>query len=108
MRAEGKPGEFGDFARGAFGEFGMRVEAGADGGAADGEIVEAVESDGNAAAIAVKHIDVGGKFLTERERRGVLQMRAADFDDVREFFRFGVERVAKSLDGGKQPARGFR
>ena len=44
MRAEGQAGELGDFLRGAFGEFGMRVEAGADGGAADGEIVEAVES----------------------------------------------------------------
>src|SRR5438477_11493189 len=100
MRAEGKPGEFGDFARGAFGEFGMRVEAGADSGTADGEIVETVESDGDAAAVAVKHIDVAGKFLAERKRRGVLQMRAADFDDVREFFGFGVQRVTKSLDGG--------
>src|SRR5437016_11147651 len=108
VRAEGKPGELSDFARGAFGEFGMGVEAGADGSAADGEIVEAVESDGDAATIAVKHIDVAGKFLAERERRGVLQVGAADFDDVREFFRFSVERVAKSLDGGKKTARGFR
>src|SRR5256885_17202736 len=108
MRAEGQPGELSDFARGAFGEFGMCVEAGANGSAADGEIVESVESDGDAAAIAVEHIDVAGEFLAERERRGVLQMRAADFDDVREFFGFGVECVAKSLDGGKKTGRGFR
>ena len=44
MRAERQAAEFADFARGAFGEFGMRVEAGADGGAADGEVVESVES----------------------------------------------------------------
>ena len=43
MRAEGKSGELGDFAGGAFGEFGMGVEAGADGGAADGQIVETGE-----------------------------------------------------------------
>jgi len=52
MRAEGEAGEFGDFARGFFSKLGMRVEAGADGSAANGEIVEAVESHGNASAIA--------------------------------------------------------
>src|SRR5260370_27787425 len=35
-------------------------------------------------------------------------MGAADFDNVREFFRFGVERVAESLDGGEEVARGLR
>ncbi len=108
MRAEGQRREFGDFARGANGKFGMGVEAGADGSAADGEIVEAVESDGDASAIAVKHIDVAGKFLAESERRGVLQMSAADFDDVRKFFSFGIERVAKIFYRGEQAARRFR
>src|SRR5216684_7746386 len=86
MRAEGKAGQLGDFARGALGEFGVRVEAGADGGAADGEIVEAVESHGDAGAIAVEEIDIAGEFLAESERGGILQMRAADLHDVREFF----------------------
>src|SRR2546422_2782779 len=108
MRAERQGRELSDFLGGANSKFRMRVESRADGSAADGEIVESVESDGDAAAIAVEHIDVAGEFLAERERRGVLQMRAADFDDVREFFGFGVERVAKSLDGGKKTARGFR
>ena len=45
MRAERQPGEVGDFLRGAFGKFGMRVEAGADSGAADRQIVEPVERD---------------------------------------------------------------
>src|SRR5258708_6952616 len=40
MRAEGQAGELGDFLCGALGKFGMSVEAGTDGGAADGEIVE--------------------------------------------------------------------
>src|SRR5437660_10964154 len=102
MRAEGKSGELGDFLRGTLGKFGMGVEAGADGSAADGEIVEAVERDGDAAAIAVQKIDVAGKFLAERERRGVLQMGAADFYDAGEFLGFGIEGVAKSFDGGEQ------
>src|SRR6266567_6320361 len=86
----------------------MGVKAGADSRSPDGEIVEAVESDGDAAAIAVKHIDVAGKFLAEGERRGVLEMGAADLDDVRELRGFGVERVAKCLDSGEEAARGFR
>src|SRR5260370_39871622 len=105
MRAERQPGELRNFAGSALGEFGMRVEAGADGGAPDGEIVEAVESDGDASAIAIEHIDVAGELLAERERRGVLQMGAADFYDVRKFLGFGIERVAKSLDGGEKAAR---
>src|SRR5260370_5109624 len=86
----------------------MGVKAGADGGAADGEIVETVECAGDGTDIAVKHIDVAGKFLAERERRGIVQMGAADFDDVRKFFGFGIERVAKIFYRGKQPARRFR
>ena len=41
MRAEGEAGELGDFLRGAFGEFGLGVQAGAYRSAADGQIVEA-------------------------------------------------------------------
>jgi len=108
MRAEGEPREFGDFAGGALGEFGMGVEAGADSGAANGEIVETIESHGDAAAVAVEQIHVARKFLAERERRGILQMGAADFYDFRKFFGFGVERVAESFDGGEQAAGGFR
>src|SRR5258708_7291747 len=107
MRAKRQAGELGNFAGGALGKFGMGVEAGGGGGAADGEMVEAVERDGDASAIAIEHIDVAGKFLAEGERRGVLQMGAADFDDVREFPGLGVERVAKRFDGGQEAARGF-
>src|SRR3989442_5320307 len=99
MRAEGKGGKRGDFAGGPLITFRMSIAAGADGGAANGEIVEAVESHGDASPIAVEHIDVAGKFLAERKRRGVLQMGAADLDDVRKFFGFGVERVAEIFYG---------
>src|SRR2546427_4988106 len=108
MRAEGKCGKRGDFAGGALGKFGMSVEAGADGGAANGEVVKAVKSHGDASTIAVKHIDVAGKFLAKSERRGVLQMGAADLDDVRKFLGFGIERVAEIFYGGEEAPRGFR
>src|SRR6266849_1627919 len=108
MRAERQPGELRNFARGALGELGMGVEARADGGAADGEVVEAVESHGDAAAVAVEKIHIAGKFLAESERRGVLQMGAADFYDVRKFPGLDVERVAEIVDGGEEAACGFR
>src|SRR2546427_1169343 len=107
MRAEGKCGKRGDFAGGALGKFGMSVEAGADGGAANGEVVKAVKSHGDASTIAIKHIDVAGKFLAKSERRGVLQMGAADLDDIRKFFGFGVERVAEIFYGGGGGGRRF-
>ena len=93
MRAEGKSGELGDFARSALREFRMRVEPGADSGAADGQIVEASAERVDALYVAVEQADPAGKFLAHRQRRGVLQVRAADFDDVREFLGFGVERA---------------
>ncbi len=39
--------------------------------------------------------DPAGDFLAQRQGRRVLQMRAADFHDVRERLRFGVERRAE-------------
>src|SRR5580700_1946045 len=108
MRAEGQAGEFGDSARGAFGEFGMGVEAGTYGGASYGEVIEAIESHGDAAAIAVEEVDVAGKFLADGERRGVLQMGAADFHDVGEFSCFGIESVAKFFYGGEKTLARFR
>src|ERR1700674_3584688 len=107
MRAEGQAGELGDFTGGALGKFGRSVEAGADGGAADSEIVEAIEGHGDAGAVAVEKIHIAGKFLAERERRGVLQVRAADLDDVRELPGFGVEGVTKFFYGGEKTARGI-
>src|SRR6266478_439258 len=54
LGCERKGAEFADFSGGAFGEFGMRVEARANGGAADGEVVEPVERLRNAREIAVE------------------------------------------------------
>src|ERR1700757_737238 len=98
MRTERQAAKFAAFARGAFGEFGMRVQTGADGGAADGQIVKSVESLRNADEAAIEQADPSGEFLANGKRCRVLQMGAADFDDARELFCFGVQSVAKFLD----------
>src|ERR1700676_4586820 len=107
MRTEGGTGELGDFAGGAFGEFGVGVEAGTDGGAADGEIVETIEGHGDARAVAVEKTDPAGKLLTHGEWRGVLQMGAAALADASKFLGLGVQGVAKFFHGGEQAAVGF-
>ena len=56
----------------------------------------------SACDVALEQADPAGQFLADGERRGVLQMRAADFDDVGEFLGLGVERVAQLLHGGNQ------
>ena len=94
VRAEGKSGEFGDLLGGAFGEFGMSVESGADGGAADGEIVESVENLLEPLDVALEQAGPAAEFLADGERHGVLKVRAADLDDVVELFGLGFERVA--------------
>ena len=66
---------------GAFGELGMRVQAGADGGAADREIVEPVERFAAARDTAVELAHVAGELLAQRQRRRILEMRASDLDD---------------------------
>ena len=85
----------------------MRIQAGADGGAANGEIEQSIEGDGDAAAITIEEAHVAGKFLADGERCGVLQMGAADFHDTAKFLRFGVERVAEFFNSRKQAARRF-
>src|SRR5882757_1481313 len=102
MRAERQAAEFADFARAAFGKFGMGVQAGADSGAADGQVVESIERLRRAGEVAVEQADPAGKFLFDGERSGVLQMGTADFDDAREFSAFGVEGVAQLFYGGNQ------
>ena len=91
MGAKRQVGDLGDFLGGALGEFGMRVEAGADGGAADGQIVEAVEALFEAGDIALEQAGPAAHFLADGERRGVHEVGAADFDDVGKFLGLGVD-----------------
>ncbi len=97
-------GELRDLFRHACGEFGMGVEARADGAATEGELGEVGQDHLDALEIGVEHGDVAGKFLAEREWCRVHQVGAADFHDGLEFLRLGVERVAQHFYGGEQCA----
>src|SRR4029450_6384134 len=82
MPTKGRPGQLGDLLRCPLAEIGRRVQPGADGGAADGEIAQPAERLLDALDVAIDKRDVAGEFLTECDRRGVLQMGTPDFDDV--------------------------
>ncbi len=81
---KGRPVSSAILAAAAFGELGVGVEAGADRGAAEGELVEVGQR-------ALDPLDAVGRaggrsreLLAERQRRRVHQVRAADLDDVGE------------------------
>jgi len=63
-------------------EIRMGVEAGADGGAADRERIERSQASADTTFGLAQLRHIAGKFLTERERGGILQMGTADLDDV--------------------------
>ena len=77
----------------------MGIQAGADGGAADGELVETGEREFDIAQGLVEQAHIAGEFLPECERGGILEVRAADLDDVGKGGGFGVERVAEFFHG---------
>ena len=66
------------------GEFRLRIEAGADRGAALRQRIEILHRDVQPRDAALDLRGVAGKFLAERQRRRVLGVGAADLDDVRE------------------------
>lgn len=78
----------------------MRVEAGADSGAADGEFAEDFDGALDALAGFAGLHRVAGKLLAEREGRRVHEMGAADFNDGGEFGGFLFE------SGGERGERG--
>ncbi|CAM2158157.1 conserved hypothetical protein [Paraburkholderia tropica] len=83
-------------------ELRMRVQAGADRRAALREFVEMRQRGFHMLDAVIELRDVARELLAERERRGVLQVRAADLDDVAELLRLGRERVAQRLQRGQQ------
>ena len=97
----GMPVSFASCADDPLAESRVRVEPGADGGAADRELVERRQG----RADAPRHGRAGDPardLLPERQRRRVLQVRAADLDDVGERARLAVQHVAQRRDRGNQ------
>src|SRR6202034_234033 len=82
----------------------MRIEAGTYCGAADGEIVESLERLAQTLDVPVKQRYPAGHFLADGERGSVLQVGAADFDQVAKGMRFLVQGVAQRLNGGDEVA----
>jgi hypothetical protein len=73
----------------------MRVESGADGRAAKRQLVHRWQRRFHRAHRHVELRHPAGNLLAERQRRGVLQMRASDFHNVHERTSFRVQRAAQ-------------
>ena len=96
---EGKAGELRDVRGGTVSELGVGIQAGADGGATYSELVEAGERVFDVTQGLVEQAHIAGEFLPECERGGILEMGAADLDDVGKGGGLGVERVAEFFHG---------
>src|SRR5256714_11848314 len=103
VRLEGEARQLGYLRGGALGELRVRVESRADGGAADGEVVESGQSHLQTLDVAFEQGGPAPELLADRERRRVLQVRAPDLDDVAELARLRVNRVAQASDFGDEP-----
>ncbi len=103
-RREGQGGELEHLGGEPLGEFRMGVEPGADRRAALRERVEARQGrlDPGDAELDLRR--VAGEFLPERDRGRVLQVRAADLDDVGEGLAF-ASRARQEVAQGRQEPR---
>ena len=80
----------------------MGVESGTDGGTADAERHDPGQGGIDPAEIRIEQGNVAGEFLPEGDRRGVLEMGPANFDDAGEGLGFGVENVAQFSHGREE------
>src|SRR5258708_1057482 len=102
MRPEGKSREFANLFRSALREFGMRVQTRANRGSADGKIVETVKRLLQPLYVALQKTSPSAELLPESQRDGILQMGAANFDNVFEFLCLGLDRIMHVPDRGDQ------
>ena len=94
------------FAAEILGEPGGRVQPGADRGAALRQPVGAVfDRRLDPAAAAVELVRIAREFVAERERGRILEMRAADLDDVGPGLCLRVERRVQPVERGQQALR---
>ena len=81
-RREGLSAEAGDLFTAGRVEACRAVESGADRGTADGELPEMIGRLENLRSRRLEHAAPAGDFLTEADRNGILQMRAADLQHI--------------------------
>eukprot|EP00053_Salpingoeca_punica_P014059 m.127581 g.127581 ORF g.127581 m.127581 type:complete len:519 (+) comp16367_c6_seq3:176-1732(+) len=101
-RREGQPRDACDAGGDEVGEACGRVEAGADGGAALGELHEVREGGLDAAEGVGDLGGVAGELLAEGERGGVLGVCAANLDDVGPGARLGVKGGMHVAEGRQE------
>ena len=83
---DGQAGHLGELGSREFGELRVRVDAGADGSAAEGDFTQLLLRRLRALYAALDLAGVTDELLAEPDRGGVLQMRAAGLDDAPELF----------------------
>ena len=92
---EAEPGARRQFGGDAGGKFRMRVQAGADRGAAGGQQQQAGQGVLDQLFGVLELCHVAGKLLAQRQRRRILQVSAADLDDGGEVARLRRQRGAQ-------------
>ena len=92
----------GDEGDGLAGEVGVAIEAGADGGAAEGEFVDRLERLVGAVDAPLDLLRVAAELLSEAHRRRVHEVGAADLQDAVKFFGLGGQRGPESLQRGDE------
>ena len=80
-RVKRKPGQFRNLSRSAVAKLRMGVQSGSDRRSSDRQRIEARQRRFNALDVGIQKGHIAGEFLAQRERRGILQMRAPDLDD---------------------------
>ncbi len=89
---EGQTGQLRDFGRCRFGEAGRRVDARADRGTAERQVVYALKRRFDPLQLVRQHPGKAGPFLSQGQRGRVLHVGAPDLDDV-------VPRLGLGTDG---------
>ena len=103
--ADLEPVSLGEQRAHALGELGVRVQAGAGGGAAERDLRHLRQRVAHAARAEADLRGVAGELLAERDRDGVHQVRAAGLDDVLERLGLRGERLLEPLERGQQLVR---
>ncbi len=101
--AQMQVGRFGQAGDDPLGKLGVGVDAGADGGAAQRQFAESVEGPRQLSPGQGHLAEVAAEDLAEPDRGGVLQVGAADGDDVVEGQGFFPEHLLHAGQGRNQP-----
>ena len=83
-------GAFGQKSGNLFAKAFRRVDTRTHSRTTNGEFTAAVQVGGDQLQAMIKHGSVAREFLTEGQRRGVLQVRTTILDDVGKFFRLAI------------------